>query len=226
MSHAMILSGGVAHDFPSLAAEVVELLRDVEVTADVREDFDDATRSFDGVDLLVVNMLRWTMDVERYVDQRERWGLSPSEQSRGSIASFVAGGGALLALHAATICFDDWPEWRSLVGGRWVWGTSCHPPFGDLRVTVYPERHPIVHGLPGGFDLADEAYGFLDRAADVTALVETSHGGQTHPLVWAREYGDGRVVYDALGHTAASYRVPEHRQLLTQAVRWLLEPSE
>lgn len=222
MPHALILSGGVTHDFPALAEELTALLAGLGVTATTTEDFEGALRDLDGVDLLVVNMLRWTMQVERYADQRPRWGLSPSADARAAITGFVARGGPMLALHAATICFDDWPEWRDLLGGRWVWGTSNHPPYGSIDVTVHPDRHPIVAGLPTGFTLDDEAYGFLDLAEDVTGLVESDHGGSTHPLVWARRYGDGRVVHDALGHAPGSYRVPEHRQLVEQSVRWLL----
>lgn len=222
MAHVLILSGGVTHDFPALATELTALLGEVGATASVTDDFEGALRHLDGVDLIVVNMLRWTMQVERYADQRPRWGLSPSAGARSALAGFVVGGGPLLALHAATICFDNWPEWRDIVGGRWVWGTSNHPPFGPIEVTVHPDRHPVVAGLPTGFALDDEAYGFLELTEDVVGLVESEHGGATHPLVWAREYGEGRVVHDALGHAPGSYRVPEHRQLVMQAVRWLL----
>ena len=223
MTRALILSGGVTHDFPALNAEVRALLGERGITATVSEDFEGALRHLDDVDLLVINMLRWTMQVERYADQRERWGLSPSPAARAAISRFVSSGGPLLALHAATICFDDWPEWRSIVGGRWVWGTSGHPPFGPMTVTVHPDRHPVVAGLPSSFELDDEAYGFLELEGDVRALAESSHAGSAHPLVWARTFGTGRVVHDALGHAVASYRVPEHRALVTQAVGWLLE---
>ena len=223
MVHALVLSGGVTHDFPALNAEVSALLGELGIGATVTEDFEGALRHLDDVDLLVVNMLRWSMQSGRYADQRERWGLSPSPASRAAIAGFVSSGGPLLALHAAAICFDDWPEWRSIIGGRWVWGTSSHPPFGRMTVTVHPDRHPVVAGLPISFQLEDEAYGFLDREDDVRALVESAHGGSSHPLVWARTFGAGRVVHDALGHAVPSYRVPEHRALVTQAVRWLLD---
>ena len=37
--------------------------------------------------------------------------------------------------------------------------------------------------------------------------------------------GAGRVVYDALGHTASSLQEPTHRRLLQQAALWLLAPT-
>ena len=223
MANALILSGGVTHDFPALNAELSRLLAEIDVTATVTEDFEGALRHLDGIDLLVVNMLRWTMQVERYARYRAEWGLSPSPNARRAITRFVAGGRPLLALHAATICLDDWPEWQSIIGARWVWEQSGHPPFGPITVTVDPDRHPIVAGLPDEFELEDEAYGFLDLLPDIVPLVAAQHGGATHPLVWARTFGDGRVVHNALGHAPASYAVPEQRRLTKQSVRWLLD---
>ena len=128
----------------------------------------------------------------------------------------------MLALHAATICFDDWPEWKALVGGRWAWGTSSHPPFGHFDVTVHPDRHEIVGAAPRSFQTEDEAYGFLDLADDIVPLATATHGGVTHPLIWARSVGRGRVVHDALGHSVEGYRVPAHRDIVSAAIRWLL----
>jgi type 1 glutamine amidotransferase len=45
-------------------------------------------------------------------------------------------------------------------------------------------------------------------------------------VIWARENGTSRVVYDALGHDAATYDSVEHRAILTRAADWLLrEPA-
>ena len=40
-------------------------------------------------------------------------------------------------------------------------------------------------------------------------------------MIWAREHGAGRVVYDGLGHDSRSYDSPAHRDLLRRAVDWL-----
>ncbi|MGE5156097.1 MAG: ThuA domain-containing protein, partial [Betaproteobacteria bacterium] len=111
MTRALVLSGGVTHDFPALATELTALLAENGVTADVREDAEEALRHAAEYDLLVVNMLRWRMESGPYAAQRERWGLSLSAASRSAFTEFVHGGKGMLALHAATICFDDWPEW-------------------------------------------------------------------------------------------------------------------
>jgi type 1 glutamine amidotransferase len=226
MPTAMILSGGVTHDFPELSGRVSELLAEADVSATIRTDIDAAAQDLAGVDLLVVNMLRWQMLNERYAAHREQFGLSLSDAARASISDWVHRGGALLALHASSICFDDWPEWKAICGARWDWDTSSHPPVGPAHITVNVDRHPIVAGLPASFDTDDELYGFLDLAEDVDPLVTAEHTGAVHPLLWARTVGAGRVVHSTMGHYVPSYESPVQQRILRRSARWALGQSD
>ncbi|MDA8366202.1 MAG: ThuA domain-containing protein [Actinomycetota bacterium] len=219
----LVLSGGVAHPFAATSARLVELLAGLGVTSEVEEDLEAGTaRLVDGgYDLVTVNALRWRMLPERYAPQRAAHAYSPSPAARQALAGFVGGGGSLLAVHAASICFDDWPEWGEVVGGAWNWDRSSHPPLGPVAVTVRTGAHPIVAGV-GDFEVVDEAYGFLDLQPDVEGLMFAAHGGADHPLLWARHYGLGRVVYSGLGHDERAYRHPAYRIILERAAGWLL----
>ena len=221
---AVIVSGGVAHDFPATSAELVRVLAEAGLRATVETDVESVLGGLGPTagqrPLVVLNLLRWTMQVERYAHLRDEWSISLSEPARTGLLEHVRSGGGLLAMHGASICFDDWPEWRELLGGVWRWEGSSHPPLdGAVRVTVATDRHPIVAGLDD-FDVVDEVYGFLDRTDDVVGLMYSPHGGTDHPLLWARTVGAGRVVYDALGHHVPSYAVPEHRRIVQRAARW------
>ncbi|MEV4747662.1 ThuA domain-containing protein [Streptosporangium sp. NPDC049248] len=220
---ALIISGGVAHDFPTSSAILAEVLGEAGFETAVTTDVEGACRGLTGERrpaLLVFNMLRWTMRVERYAHLRADWSISLSPPAREALAGHVRHGGGILAMHGASICFDDWPGWRDLLGGVWRWDRSSHPPLdGPVRVTVATGSHPIVDGI-GDFDVVDEVYGFLDSAPDVRGLMSSPHGGTDHPLLWAREVGAGRVVYDALGHDGRSYQVPEHRRVVQRSALW------
>jgi uncharacterized protein len=217
----VILSGGVAHDFPATSAALADVLGEVGFRSRVREDLESVLADLDGVGLVTVNLLRWRMETGRYAHLRGRWGLSLGEAAREALRAHVEGGGGLLAMHSAPICFDDWPQWEHLLGGAWIWGRSCHPPLGPVRVSVRTGAHPIVAGI-GDFALTDEVYGFLRLRGDVVPLMTSPHGGADHPLLWAREVGRGRVVYDALGHHPESYDCPEHRAIVQRAAHWAL----
>ena len=222
---AVVVSGGVAHDFPATSAELGRVLEEAGFSATVEEDVEAALSGLRlpadrSPPLLVLNLLRWTMQVERYAHLRDEWSISLSTAARATLADHVRSGGGLLAVHGASICFDDWPEWRDLLGGVWRWETSSHPPLaGPVTVRVVPHAHPIVAGVPE-FRIVDEVYGFLELTGDVSGLLFSPHSGKDHPLLWARTVGRGRVVYDALGHHVPSYEVPEHRLIVRRAALW------
>ncbi|OJY52042.1 MULTISPECIES: ThuA domain-containing protein [unclassified Pseudonocardia] len=219
---AVVLSGGPTHDFPATTSCLREVLAAHGVESEVQEDVDAAFRALSGADLFVVNALRWTMagpgTPDRYRDRAAQEGVSPAPEARAAFAAHLRGGGSVLAMHTAAICFDDWPEWAAAVGGAWRWGSSFHPPLGEMVVGIAAAEHPFVAGV-SGFPIVDECYSELDLAADLEPLLVSD--GQ--PLLWAREHGGGRVVYDALGHHPPSYAVPEHRAILDRCIAWLLE---
>jgi hypothetical protein len=72
------------------------------------------------------------------------------------------------------------------------------------------------------FTVFDERYSYLHTNPDITVLCVHQTEGQLHPLVWARESGLARVVYDGLGHDTRSYESPGHVELLRRVVGWLL----
>lgn len=223
----LILSGGVAHPFAATSARLAELLAEVGISSTVTEEVDQGLRSLRNaeVDLVTVNALRWRMQVDRYAHLREEHALSLSDEARRALSEYVHGGGALLAMHTAAICFDDWPEWRGIVGGVWDWERSFHPPLGEIQVDVADEGDPLVAGIDP-FRIVDEAYGFLSEEPDIKPLLVSSHSGRSHPLLWAREVGRGRVVYDALGHDERSLAHPSHREVLRRSAQWLVDRSD
>jgi type 1 glutamine amidotransferase len=221
---AIIVSGGVAHDFEASSPALARVLGEVGFETEVTQDIEGALSGLTGAPtppLLVINLLRWSMNVERYAHLREQWSLSLDAAAREALLTHLARGGGVLAMHGASICFDDWAEWRSILGGTWDWDRSFHPPIADdpVKIHVVERTHPIVAGIDD-FEIVDEVYGFLDLAPDVVGLLSSSHGGTEHPLLWARDVLGGRIVYDALGHDTRSYDAPEHRLIVQRAALW------
>jgi type 1 glutamine amidotransferase len=215
MLRARILSGGHGHDFGETTAALSEMLaaRGGAVTIDTG--FDACVERLDETDLLVVNALRWTMTQhEKYAPFRAALAYRPGPGSMDRLAGWVAGGGRLLAMHTAVICFDTEPGWLEVLGGGWRWGLSHHPPRGPLRIE------------PAGaaaFDLVDEAYHHMSPApdAEVRATCALAEGPQ--PLAWTRRRGAGRVAVDTLGHDRRSLETPGHARLVGDLTDWLVE---
>lgn len=222
MSTALIFSGGISHPFTDAAPALGRILEDSGFTPVVSFDLDEVVERLAAEPraLLVVYALRWSMTQhDKYAPDRERWSLSLTPTARDAIAGHVAAGGGLLGVHTASICFDDWPHWGDLLGGAWEWGRSHHPPLGPVAARL-AANHPLTRGLED-FAVTDEAYSELDvRPGVAVAATVQAPGGTAQPALWTHHYGDGRVVYDSLGHDAASLNQPTHRQILGRAARW------
>jgi hypothetical protein len=229
MTRHLLLSGGPGHPFAETSRLLVDLLDDLGSTTTVVTDPLDAVAALraveegdaEAVDLLTVAALRWGMAQDAYAADRDEHAVVLDPADVAVLDRHVRGGGGLLALHTAVICFDADPTWHALVGASWRWGRSSHPPLAPIEVTVTAagRDHPITRDVER-FVLEDEAYGFLDEVDDLAPLLVTDHGGRTHPVLWARRVGEGRVVTDVLGHGVASFEDPTHRDLLARAARW------
>ena len=224
MKH-LLYSGGIFHDFPEMARALSEVFSGAGYTTEISDDLEHCAHSLQagGIDLFTVYALRWTMrDGAKYEPYRERWALEVSLPARRRIEAYVRGGGGLLALHTAVICFDDWEEWASMVGGAWVWGQSSHPPLQAVDIKLAASTHSVTQGL-SNFTLDDEVYQSLALREHVTVLAtaNTANEATWHPVVWTHEYGSGRVMCDTLGHDVSSLREPAHAALLQRGARWL-----
>lgn len=190
----------------------------------VRSTWPDALDDLDDVDLLVLNSGRGRADPDFDGDD----GAWTAFHER--LAAWARDGGSLLALHQAANTFADAPGFERILGGRWIPGTSMHPPIGTARFDVVPD-HPITDGL-GPIDAFDERYCHL-RVADASHVLVTTTGPErpgfgsddgtrVHAVAWAHTAHGGRTVYSGMGHDVRSFAAPAHRDFLRAAARWLL----
>jgi hypothetical protein len=226
VSRVLVLAGGSphAHDFSASGAALLEFVSGLGHETDLVDDPDEAAAALAEFDALVVDGLWWRMIGEAYDQWRDDYAYSSSAATRDALSSFVRAGGGMLAMHTASISFDDWPEWGRIVGGAWRWGVSSHPPYGPVSVRIVAD-HPVVSGLPPTIELDDEIYGDLALCDEIEVLAVCRRGedDDDQPVVWAHRFGEGRVVYDGFGHDVASIRHPQHARLLQQALAWILE---
>ena len=222
----MLLTGGIYHPFDETSALLAGMYRELGVDSVITEDVAEAIAELDTADLLTINALRWRMENhEKYAPHRKRWAFELPEQWAERIDTFVESGGGLLALHTASICFDTWYGYRQLLGGLWDWSTTFHPDLGPVQVEAMGE-HPIVRQV-SRFELIDEVYHHLAIGADVEPLLRARvPDGEWQTVAWCHSRGEGRVVYDALGHGPESLECPAHRALLRQGMLWIMGDLE
>jgi hypothetical protein len=222
---ALLFTGGIYHDFERMSAATAGILASAGLSVEIVEQPAElvAALARRPADLLVVQALRWRMlGNEKYEPFRDEWAYETGADLIDAVTAHVAGGGGVLSLHTGCICFDDWPGWRGILGGGWVWGESFHAPgLEPVRVTPVP-GHPVTDGV-SSFTVSDEHYRNL--ALDPRSVVlarGVATAGTSHPVAWAHAGEDraGRAVTLTTGHDLASLTEPGQALLIRQAALW------
>ena len=124
--------------------------------------------------------------------------------------------------------FREHTEWQWMTGGQWI----AHPGNDgtSYRVHIKDMDHEITRGLKD-FDVKSEQYYLhVDPCIKVLAVtpfpnpaVDGPHvlnGFCEMPQVWTKFWGKGRVFYNALGHHADVFDIPEALEMMRRGFKW------
>jgi type 1 glutamine amidotransferase len=117
-----------------------------------------------------------------------------------------------------------------MVGGQWV----AHPGGSiDYDVDITKPSDPIVKGLRKRFHVKSEQYYMLVDPLNEVLAATTFSGqyapwtkGVVMPVVWKKPYGQGRVFYTSLGHSASVFDIPEAREIVKRGLLWAARSVE
>lgn len=215
MAEVVIISGAGAyadpwHPFAETSARLAEVIGSFGHRVEVSAAVEDSLRSLPGHRLVVINI----------GNPSEPRPASTMIEIQQALLDHLDGGGGVLGMHVSATSFTTMPRWPEILGGHWVRGTTMHPPLDLARIRLLAVDHPVAGG-DTELEVLDERYSYLDVRPDAVVLGDHEHDGSVHPMIWAREHGTGRVVYDGLGHDLRSYESAGHLDLLRRAVSWL-----
>jgi uncharacterized protein (TIGR03437 family) len=159
--------------------------------------------------------------------------ISPSQ--RQDLLDYVRSGKGFGGVHSATDTLYGWEEYGDLIGGYF----DGHPWTEVVRIDVEDPSHPAVRHLPLSFPILEEIYQFRawDRrkvrvllTLDTTSVDMTREGVNRKDgdfaLAWCREYGSGRVYYNALGHFDETWLDVRFQSMIYQALLWLVREAD
>ncbi len=152
-----------------------------------------------------------------------------TESQGQAIKDFVNAGGGFYPLHNSSHISLSCKTYRDVMGGAYI----GHPPLRPFEVHPTGNSHPITRGL-GPFVVNDEQH-YVDYDKDPRNLILESENrdgltyetggrklGTRSPAGWAYDYGKGRVVFTAVGHTIHAMWNPTYLEIQRRSVRWLL----
>ena len=149
-----------------------------------------------------------------------------TEEQGAALKEFVTAGNGFYALHNCSHISLSAKNYRDVMGGAYI----GHPPLRPFRVRVVNKDHPITQGI-GDFTVNDEQHfvaydkdrkNIILEAENIDGL-EFENLGTKSISGWAYEFGSGRVVFTAVGHTIHAMWAPEYFELQKRAVKWLLK---
>lgn len=217
MIRNLILSGGVAHDYGATSKILVEILEKGEIESEVVEDFSIlGTERLQQFHVLTLNCVRWSC---RQTPEWSDWAFEIMPEQRTGVLKFLSSGKGLVAIHAASINFDTWPEYGEILGGQWAWGHSGHGPYQLYEINVVDSCHPIMKGVTD-FVINDELYHSLTIIGDTHVLTTSIWEKNAQAISWVNIYGSARIYYNALGHSPESFECKQFQHLLRQGTLW------
>lgn len=148
-----------------------------------------------------------------------------TEEMALAVKDFVTEGGGFYSLHNNSHVSLSSKTYRDVQGGAYI----GHPPLRPFKVRVVNSAHPITQGVKEFIVNDEQHYVEYDKepkhllleSENIDGLTYQKHGAKAH-AGWAYDYGKGRVVFTAVGHTIHAMNNPEHMKLQRRAVQWLL----
>ncbi len=159
--------------------------------------------------------------------------LDMDDSQKADLLSYVKDDGkGFIAIHSGNDTFYKWAEYGDMVGGYFdqhPWNTF------DAPLVVEDAGFPGMNFLPKAFVMKDEIYQAKDFSRDkvrVLLKLDASKLDLNNPrvhrtdkdfaVVWVRNYGKGRVMYNGLGHLEAVWDRPDIQKMYVEQIKWLM----
>lgn len=138
-----------------------------------------------------------------------------TDQQKGELLAFVRGGKGFVAAHTGLTAFESWPDFGEMLGATY----GGHLYTGPGRMINEQPSNAIVKHWGNTSEFNDEFYkanGFSREKVDVLLRFDPASAAGSalpsdgdFPLVWAKMYGQGRVVYSSLSHSTEAWGTSE-----------------
>ena len=150
-----------------------------------------------------------------------------TDEEKKSYYRLLKAGKGLLFLHHSICAYQDWPEYESIVGGKYYetkkddkFGASSYQHDVDFKVHIIQSSHPVTKGLKD-FVLHDEIYGNLEVLPESYPLLSTDHPKSSILIGWTLKKSTSKIVFIQPGHDKNSFNNLNYRKLIKQAIIYI-----
>lgn len=142
-------------------------------------------------------------------------------------------GHGFIGAHSAADTFHNYEPYWDMIGGTF----NGHPwNAGDkVAISVHDTTHPASKPWGEAFEITDEIYQFKNWQPEKVRVLMSLDMAKTKlkkpyhvPILWVKEYGDGKVMHMSLGHREDVWENPTYQESLLGGIKWILnmEPGD
>jgi type 1 glutamine amidotransferase len=140
-------------------------------------------------------------------------------------------GHGMIGAHSAADTYKEYKPYWDALGGTFnghPWGS------GDtVTVTVHDQKHPASKPWGAEFEIKDEIYQFKNWQPEKVRVLMSLNMAKTKlkkpyhvPILWVKNYGDGKVMHMSLGHNEAVWANETYMQSMLGGIKWMLNQEE
>lgn len=140
-------------------------------------------------------------------------------------------GHGFIGFHSAADTYKEYQPYWEMIGGTF----NGHPWNSNTTVTisVHDPEHPAMVPLESEFSISDEIYWYKNWQPEKVRVLMSLNMAKcdpkksTHvPVAWVKEWGDGKVFFNNLGHNATTWTDQRFLKSTRGAIRWILGLEE
>ena len=159
-------------------------------------------------------------------------GAAMPENGLDALFGWIKGGGGFVGYHSATDTFHgaggEVHPYIQMIGGEF----DTHGQQFKGRLKPVSPGHPAMEGMPADWVVADEWYINKNiNTADMHVLTLLELGEERanqpekynipdYPIIWCRGFGDGRVLYNGMGHRDDVWESEDFQKVVTSNILW------
>jgi hypothetical protein len=146
-----------------------------------------------------------------------------------ALLNFIRSGKGFIGIHCASDTFYRWPDYGKMIGGYF----DGHPWTQEVIINVEDPNFPGMNFLGKSFRFKEEVYQYKNWSRDKVHVllsldnssVDVSKGKRAdkdYAMAWCKKYGNGRVLFNGLGHMDEAWSDPRFQRMILDGIRWAM----